>query len=225
MITFKNTLIQSNETKEVYKMGYTRYWKTTENKYDADAINTIKNIIKIAKEDYGIIIRGPDGFGEPIINDDYIALNGDGENNLEHETFLIENGKPDEFNFCKTARKPYDLVVNAIATFMFDEGFIDSYSSDGPNDENTAKVILKKAMKQKSKFTLEIYDKDNDIYETIAENDDINVLRQKAIDISSKNPTMNSGEPIDWFLITDCTAETPIEYFDMYEKTWNKYHQ
>ena len=82
-----------------------------------------------------------------------------------------------------------------------------------------------KAMRQRNKFALEIYDKDNDVYETIAENDDINILREKAIAIADKNPTMNSGEPVDWFLITDCVAETPIEYFDMYEKAWKKYHQ
>lgn len=81
----------------------------------------------------------------------------------------------------------------------------------------------KKAIRQKSKFALEVYDKDNDVYETIAENDDIETLRQKAIAIADKNPTMNSGEPVDWFLITDCIIETPIEYLDMYEKTWKKY--
>jgi hypothetical protein len=201
-------------------MGYTRYWKTTENRYDADAINTIKNIIQIAKEDYGIIIRGPDGFGEPIINDDYIALNGDRENNLEHETFLIENGQPDEFNFCKTARKPYDLVVNAIATFMFDEGFIDSYSSDGPNDEHKAEDLLLKATNRKTRFVLEAYDKDNSVYETIAEADNIKILKAA---FHPHPVTMASGEPIDWFIITDRYTEKPVEYFDTYENTWKAY--
>lgn len=73
----------------------------------------------------GIVICGGLGKGNPEINDIRIWLNGDGSKNLDHETFtidLFETGsfntieklKNDEiFAFCKTAHKPYDLVVCA----------------------------------------------------------------------------------------------------------------
>ena len=206
-------------------MSFTRYWKTTLNKYDDEIINTVKNIVAGAEKDFGIVVRGPDGSGEPIINKERIALNGDIETEQAPCTFAIHNGEESGAQHCKTEEMPYDIVVNAIGLFLEEEGIIDDFCADYPSQEDAAEIVLKKAMRQRNKFALEIYDKDNDVYETIAENDDINILREKAIAIADKNPTMNSGEPVDWFLITDCVAETPIEYFDMYEKAWKKYHQ
>ena len=36
------------------------------------------------------------------------------ENDLDHETFLLTRKDSGNFNFCKTARKPYDLMVCAV---------------------------------------------------------------------------------------------------------------
>jgi hypothetical protein len=46
---------------------------------------------------------------QPIITDDRIWLNGCGDQS--HEDFVITKEKVEEFSFCKTAHKPYDLVV------------------------------------------------------------------------------------------------------------------
>jgi hypothetical protein len=54
---------------------------------------------------------------KPTVTDDEIALNGvHGKVDLSHETFWItrsKNTEPDA-DYCKTARKPYDLVVCGI---------------------------------------------------------------------------------------------------------------
>ncbi len=71
----------------------------------------------------GVVIRGGQGKGEPEITPTRIWFNGDASQDLDHETFgveLFEMGsfqsfedidKDGAFGFCKTARKPYDLLV------------------------------------------------------------------------------------------------------------------
>lgn len=55
-------------------------------------------------------ICGGNGNGKPEFTGEYICFNGNEKKNLEHETFYIErNGKFS--GFCKTARKPYDLLA------------------------------------------------------------------------------------------------------------------
>lgn len=56
-----------------------------------------------------------DGYGEedgqPVIDSDLICLNGIGDD--VHESFYLPRDDV-KFNFCKTARKPYDLIVTAM---------------------------------------------------------------------------------------------------------------
>jgi len=72
-----------------------------------------------------LIIRGGHGTGEPTFTSDLISFNGDAVGGMYHETFYFEREfepeswqTPDEngryFSFCKTARKPYDLLVTAV---------------------------------------------------------------------------------------------------------------
>lgn len=70
-----------------------------------------------------ITIKGGQGEGEPEITPSLIWFNGDGSKDLDHETFVLKlfdlgnfqsNSDIDKegvFGFCKTARKPYDLLV------------------------------------------------------------------------------------------------------------------
>jgi hypothetical protein len=54
-----------------------------------------------------------DGLGEKhgvVYYDDFISFNGNSKFGLDHESMLIDLGEVD-YNFCKTARKPYDLAV------------------------------------------------------------------------------------------------------------------
>lgn len=67
----------------------------------------------------------------PLVDDRYIIFNGTGGDDLGHETFYIDRESADEFgrnrpdipfgfDFCKTARKPYDLAVCAVLAVMHD---------------------------------------------------------------------------------------------------------
>ena len=63
--------------------------------------------------DQPLVIRGGDGVGEPDGHGRVINFNGDEATGMAHETFyLSRTGR--HFQFCKTARKPYDLVVCAV---------------------------------------------------------------------------------------------------------------
>lgn len=77
------------------------------------------------------MIRGgnSDSASAPEVTKDHIWLNGDDKDDQGHETFGIKVDDS-EFNFCKTARKPYDVVVVAICIYLKSLGIFD-WSSDG----------------------------------------------------------------------------------------------
>lgn len=103
-------------------MGYTHYWNrkgdfTTEqwNKIREDFLTVSKhcdrNKIPLAEE-YDVPMPS-----RPVCNSTTIKFNGCREDG--HETFFMTRKKPEpqpwesagSFDFCKTARKPYDLAV------------------------------------------------------------------------------------------------------------------
>ena len=103
---------------ELLTEGYSNYWDHTEdftNPEWSKIVRLAKAAIKTA-EKHGIVIRDGWGKGKPKIDNKEIYLNGDGEKNLDHETFRITKkvnpGRP--WGFTKTARKPYDAVVATI---------------------------------------------------------------------------------------------------------------
>ena len=81
--------------------------------------------------DDDLIVCGSDGTGDPIITDELVSFNGNAPvagdadtGDLSHETFYVPRvyepqdwQRPDRqgryFDFCKTARKPYDMAVTA----------------------------------------------------------------------------------------------------------------
>ena len=105
-------------------MGYTHYW-TLKEPISADAFEKIQEGIKA-------IIETANEAGISISNestDGTIAFNGAGRD--AHETFVIQVGDK-EFNFCKTAEKPYDAVVCASLILLKKElGDKVTVSSDG----------------------------------------------------------------------------------------------
>jgi hypothetical protein len=124
-------------------MGYTHYWN-----YNPDAIEDTEKLRKMfskaskqikkfeawitayKSEVYNIC--GGLGEGKPIFNESEVWFNGDSAQSLDHETFRIYWGKRSD-SFCKTARKPYDLLV-CFALLTFAEIFpkeVFSFSSDG----------------------------------------------------------------------------------------------
>ena len=109
-------------------MGYTRYWNRTDKPLDEDFVEFCKGVVEDCKR-RGIRIR--DGFGEnePVITTEKIWINGDADINSDHETFYI--GSETGFEFCKTARKPYDYAVRKILSEAKKRGFVTKVSSDG----------------------------------------------------------------------------------------------
>jgi len=105
-------------------MGYTHYW-TIKEPISADAFAKLQEGIKA-------IIETANEAGISISNestDGTIAFNGAGRD--AHETFVIQVGDT-EFNFCKTAEKPYDAVVCASLILLKKElGDKVTVSSDG----------------------------------------------------------------------------------------------
>lgn len=93
-------------------MGYTHYFKQEKPVSDAQWAafkHDAQIVIDHAQKELGIVLISNDSNGI-ILNDERINLNGDESRDLDHETFFMEKDYRD-FNFCKTARKPYDLVV------------------------------------------------------------------------------------------------------------------
>ena len=103
-------------------MGYTNYWdqlKPFNNKQWDIIIKEYEYIKDNFSDDEGII-------EDQTEKSDEIIFNGKSKNNLDHETFVLTkdfrepfyNGDNVKFNFCKTARKPYDLAVWHLLTFV-----------------------------------------------------------------------------------------------------------
>lgn len=109
-------------------MSTTYYWYRPR-QLDPDAyrnwIDDCRKIVQhasVGTADRAVIIRGPEGTGEPVINDSLIAINGDAAAGLECEPFVVPRilakefrDRADEegriFKFCKVAGRPYESVV------------------------------------------------------------------------------------------------------------------
>lgn len=130
-------------------MGYTHYWKIK--KTDADLFKEAVELFKDHLADIPSEIVLCDGWGtagtKPLISDDEISFNGEGE--LGHETCHIELGYQ-RFNFCKTARKPYDLAV-CVCLLCFKAVYGDDMEleSDGDMDTEESWPLAKKIVDYK----------------------------------------------------------------------------
>jgi hypothetical protein len=131
-------------------MGYTHYWNYKEPK-TIDAPNSIKALKEMKKmllhlpsrcttagghyENESIIIKDGVGKGSPVLSVPEILFNGDASKGLDHETFAIQLGSRIDFDFCKTARKPYDFFVCVCLISLANnlDGF--EFSSDGGFDD------------------------------------------------------------------------------------------
>lgn len=109
-------------------MGYTRYWKRTSKKIDKELIVAVCEIIADCINK-GINICNGSGEGNPVVTLDEIAINGNDEVGLSHETFYLGNEESD-FEFCKTAYKPYDYAVRKILRYAEQNGYVSDVSED-----------------------------------------------------------------------------------------------
>lgn len=97
-------------------MGYTHYWKTKREFTEEEWNKFTKGTKKIIKKS-GVKICNGMGEDEPILTPDVVSLNGDASNGEDCESFIVTK-EPQEFEFCKTRREPYDKVVCACLLLM-----------------------------------------------------------------------------------------------------------
>ena len=123
-------------------MGYTHYWYRPPTLAPGrftpwvEDVKNLRNQLPATTTSGGghyashrLSVHGPDGCGDAVIGEDLVAFNGrnggrSSLDDLSHETFYVpqklepesyqsldEHGRV--FSFCKTNRKPYDLLVTA----------------------------------------------------------------------------------------------------------------
>jgi hypothetical protein len=109
-------------------MGYTHYW-TQARDFTREEWSQVREDVEALLKDVEHVQGIPlaNGQGEPgsraEITDNKIWFNGAGDGH--HETFCLnrkrprkERGEPHGWDFCKTARKPYDLAVTAALCYL-----------------------------------------------------------------------------------------------------------
>ena len=126
-------------------MGYTHYWRQLRDFTDTEWQELTRLAKLIIADNEGTLSDGFGDGGKPEVNGEHIWFNGLGEDS--HETFRITKKKPEEdFEFCKTARKPYDKYVVAVLCALYNievkewplgDGKIMSISSDGNTEDWT----------------------------------------------------------------------------------------
>lgn len=134
-------------------MGYTHYWSQTKNLSPA-AMNQIGNALRKINDATEVLIGGWDGTGEPDLTLETVGFNGVG--NDGHETFRInavrelpyEGADPARLGwaFCKTASKPYDVVVTAMLTILAAKHGFKVSSDGGPGDWEDGVKLASKAL-------------------------------------------------------------------------------
>ena len=146
-------------------MGYTHYWKFKEVKPIKGQHPEIEKMYQLGIRQCQRIIKaynsqfekGDDrrlsGYSAHTKVNDYLGLDVNGVKDNSHETFSFRDhwSSNESFNFCKTARKPYDIVVVAcLITMQYYMGDLLQVSSDGDvSDWNNGMKLAKKVLKIK----------------------------------------------------------------------------
>jgi len=119
---------------------YTHYWEfKSKPKNVKDGDKKFKKSVELLKKclkDVSVKLASGNGTGKPVFTDTKVCFNGVGDDSYE-TCYLAFDNADYEFDFCKTARKPYDVVV-CLTLLCFKNFFGEDfkYSSDGNmNDE------------------------------------------------------------------------------------------
>lgn len=117
-------------------MGYTHYWKTEKQiLFSDEEWETLKNVSRQLVEECvirGIKLTSDCETTPPIINDEVIVINGNEDNCCE--TFVLERYMND-FYFCKTRYKNYDIIVVALLIYISNMKYELNVSSDGDYED------------------------------------------------------------------------------------------
>lgn len=124
-------------------MGYTHYYNNGFEITDKEWEEVELAITPILNQYKNIICADYENSEESfIINHDEIIFNGKGDEG--HETFAFyKKPKHRGFAFCKTARKPYDIVVCKVllVLFVLFGNKLDLGSDGFPDDENWGEAL------------------------------------------------------------------------------------
>ena len=93
-------------------MGYTHYWEPTRSFNDLEWKEISSKASKLLTEAGVPVQLEDDNPRPPRIDEDVILFNGVGEDG--HEPFCLSRKPNSTFEFCKTARKPYDVLVCSV---------------------------------------------------------------------------------------------------------------
>jgi hypothetical protein len=96
-------------------MGYTQYFYSENRNQeftDEEFYSFASDVQKIINR-ADVKIAGPDGTGKPIVTAEEVAFNGSEEDRGDFEVFEINKNGIDNWGFCKTGHRPYDVVVVA----------------------------------------------------------------------------------------------------------------
>lgn len=135
-------------------MGYTHYWTQTRAFKAAEWREVSNDIGRILAYAQGFGIPLGDWEGEagsqPTFDASHIGFNGIGDDS--HETFVIDRKRTKQWErgtlggaFCKTAEKPYDVVVKACLCYLSSVTGTHDVSSDGNGKDFLAGLDLAKA--------------------------------------------------------------------------------
>lgn len=118
-------------------MGFTRYYtvNSDNDSFNFDFLREVKELFELAQNKYQIELTSYGHGRTPEITNARICVNGVGS--LAHEDFLIDLKHPRD-DFCKTNRKPYDAVVQALLILAEKAGYVTDVRSDGDNPETDA---------------------------------------------------------------------------------------
>jgi len=112
-------------------MGYTHYWDTKAKVSKANwnkAIVDIKKVVKASDVEIAFELDQIDI--EPIFSEELIRFNGIEDDG--HETFAVKRvSTKSDWNFCKTARKPYDILVCSCLLLLKHHKCLKGVTSDG----------------------------------------------------------------------------------------------
>jgi hypothetical protein len=121
-------------------MGYTHYFGP-KSETPVDAWNRALKIIKAAKKESGIPLCAVWDHTKPKMNRDHICFNGKGDGG--YETFGVLRA-PQSLSFCKTDRKPYDILVCVALLALHVECGLKVESDGSPQNWEAARTLYNK---------------------------------------------------------------------------------
>jgi hypothetical protein len=141
-------------------MGFTHYWDRPSELPAKKFAAAVKDC-RVLLTHLAVPLAGRDGTGPAIFRADEIGFNGLGPD--AYETFAVARmlpnrlGEPRIFEFCKTARRPYDLCVQAALIVLKQHlGGEISVSSDGEDaDWESARVACQRWLGYGGDFRVE----------------------------------------------------------------------